>query len=84
MLLRNHVCREESLFLYETRVGTGVEQVLKDLVNIHNGRRKILRIIAEVNIPIGDRITTVSKNKILKSNKYKFIDDRDKIDLLKI
>ena len=42
--------REESLFLYETRVGTGVEEVLRDLVNIHNGRRKILRIIAEVSI----------------------------------
>ena len=56
------MCREESLFLYETRVGAGVEEVLRDLVNIHNGRRKILRIMAEVSIP------SIECLKLLKTN----------------
>jgi hypothetical protein len=40
--------RDESLFLYETTVTAAVGTVLADLVAIHNGRRKILRLAAEV------------------------------------
>ncbi len=36
------------MFLYETRVTASVGTVLTDLVTIHNGRRKVLRIAAEV------------------------------------
>ena len=40
--------RDESLFLYETSVVSSVGLVLADLVAIQNGRRKVLRLAAEV------------------------------------
>ena len=45
-----HVKRqEESQFLYSCKVTDKVESVLRDLVNIYNGRRKVLRLVDEVN-----------------------------------
>jgi hypothetical protein len=54
--------RDESLFLYETRVTASVGTVLTELVTIHNGRRKVLRIAAEVRKYIegrGQKFSTV-------------------------
>ena len=40
-----HVKRgDESLFLYESTVSTPIEDVLSDVVKLHNGRLKVYRM----------------------------------------
>ena len=40
--------RDESLFLYSSSVSARVSDILDDIVAIYNGRRKVLRTVAEV------------------------------------
>ncbi|XP_023333596.1 UPF0769 protein C21orf59 homolog [Eurytemora carolleeae] len=48
MVLLHVKMRDESLFLYSSSVSARVSDILDDIVAIYNGRRKVLRTVAEV------------------------------------
>jgi hypothetical protein len=49
MVLLHIKSRESSLFLFETKLESSVDDVLKSVAAIQNGRLKVLRVCSEVD-----------------------------------
>ncbi len=60
MVLLHVKSRETSLFLFETKLDSDVDDVLKSIAQIQNGRLKVLRICYEVEelVPINFVVET--------------------------
>ena len=49
MVLLHVKSRESSLFLFETKLESSVDDILKSIADVQNGRLKVLRVCAEVD-----------------------------------